>query len=580
MKRSASAAKPATPRLGEFLLLATLCFAVYGGSLFGEFVWDDTVQIVRNENIRSLETIPRTFMTPLWSFAGSQSQGGNRYYRPLQTTIFTLVYQWRGLSPFPFHVVDVGLHTVATIFVYLLLFEIGFPRAAALAAAVLFAVHPVHTEAVAWIAATGELACGLFYFAALWTFLRYARGGTILWLLLSTMSFLLALFSKEMAVTLPMAAIVILLMKRQELNLTTRKMLLLIAPFIAVLMVYGALRIHAVRGGMLPSFEEHANVLDWITLELWTVGRYLRYVIVPFPLAAFHIAPLYLSDRIFTTILYTLTIAAVGALAWFWRKTIPTALWWAMLFPVLLGPALYLKAISGGFLFAERYLYIPSFAGIALLTLVLMRLPRKYAIGTIVGLAAAFSAGTMVQARAWNNEEALYTQSVRWFPENLDGWLMLAQFHVNNGNYTEAQHDYEMAQRYVDDNRHIKRQDDHFRLEVGLGTLAARRGDSERAKKHLMAAIDLSPTGDTAYSILAGVYMNLDKNFPGAIPLLKKAMELDPVDDQARDSMGVALYNLHHYEESIPYFEEALRINPQSQLARQHLEHVLQRLRR
>src|SRR6185369_9505404 len=154
--RTASAAKPATPRLREFLLLAVICFTVYGSSLSGAFVWDDTVQIVRNENIRSLETIPRAFTTPLWSFVGSLNQGGNRYYRPMQTTIFTLVYQWSGLSPLPFHVVDVGLHTAATIFVCLLLFEIGFSRAAALAGAVLFAVHPVHTEAVAWIAGTGE----------------------------------------------------------------------------------------------------------------------------------------------------------------------------------------------------------------------------------------------------------------------------------------------------------------------------------------------------------------------------------------------------------------------------------------
>jgi tetratricopeptide (TPR) repeat protein len=464
--------------------------------------------------------------------------------------------------------------------VLMLLFEIGLSRLVALSAAVLYAVHPIHTQAVAWIASTGDLACGLFSFASLWMFLRYAKGRSAVWMILSMTSFLLALFSKEMALTLPGSAIVLLLMKWDELKLSTRKAAMLISPLLVVLAGYLALRIHALGPSLPPSFEEHATVVDWITLELWTVGRYLRYIVVPFPQAAFHNSPLYLVDRVVSTILYSLMIVSVIGGAWLLKKTTPTALWWAALFPVLLAPALYLKAISGGFLFAERYLYLPSLAGITLLALALTRLPRRAAIGAVAGLTVVFSVATVLQTRAWKSEEDLFTQSVRWFPENLDGWIQLAQVQLNKGNYTKAQESYEMAERYVDDDRHIKRFDDHYRLLVGIGTLAARRNDSVTAKKYLLAAIDNIPTMGNAYPILAGVLMNLDRNFAGAIPYLEKAMELDPVDDQARDSMGVALYNLHRYEESIPYFQEALRINPQSPLAPQHLEHVLQRLGR
>jgi tetratricopeptide (TPR) repeat protein len=90
--------------------------------------------------------------------------------------------------------------------------------------------------------------------------------------------------------------------------------------------------------------------------------------------------------------------------------------------------------------------------------------------------------------------------------------------------------------------------------------------------------LELKPWGDEACTILAGVLLNLDRNPEGAIPFLEKAMALNPVDDQARDSMGVALYNLHRYDEAVRYFKEALHINPESQLAQQHLQTVLQRL--
>jgi tetratricopeptide (TPR) repeat protein len=102
----------------------------------------------------------------------------------------------------------------------------------------------------------------------------------------------------------------------------------------------------------------------------------------------------------------------------------------------------------------------------------------------------------------------------------------------------------------------------------------------DEAKSHLIKALELNPQGENAYTILAGILMNFERNAAAAMPLLKKAIELDPLDDQARDSMGVALYNVGRYEEAVGHFQEALRINPQSELAQQHLQRVMQKLGR
>ena len=114
----------------------------------------------------------------------------DQYYRPVQTVVYMLVYQLGGLSPFPFHLANVLLHCLATILLYLLCVELGLDRLIALMAAALFAVHPVHTEAVTWIAGVGDLACASFYFAALVTFLKFLKSNADKWLWISSACFL------------------------------------------------------------------------------------------------------------------------------------------------------------------------------------------------------------------------------------------------------------------------------------------------------------------------------------------------------------------------------------------------------
>src|SRR5262249_8582877 len=204
----------------DAFLLVILCLLVYANGLSGEFVWDDQLQLFRNVNIRSVDNIPRAFTTSLWSFMYAQDPATNnnafdRYYRPLQTVIYILVYQIAGLSPFAYHLANVILHCIATLLVYLVCRQLGLDSVIALLAGALFAVHPVHTEAVTWIAGVGDVACGIFYFAALLAFLRHLDSGNVKWLWLSLICFLAALFSKEMAATLP-GVVFLILMTRKE----------------------------------------------------------------------------------------------------------------------------------------------------------------------------------------------------------------------------------------------------------------------------------------------------------------------------------------------------------------------------
>jgi protein O-mannosyl-transferase len=565
-------------RAAHFVLLAALSFAIYANALRGEFVYDDSVQIVRNENVRSLENLPRAFTTPLWSFADTNNTWNNRYYRPMQTVIFAVVYKFAGLSPFAYHLVSLLLHIACSILVYLLCIELGWAVTASLLASSLFAVHPVHTEAVSWIAGVTEVACAFFYFAALLALLRSLRSKKSVWVAVGMLCFLIALCSKEMAVTFPVVALIVLRMRWTELQLNPRKAAVALIPYVLVLGAYGLARIAIVGANLPATFAEHAGLWDWLTLGVWMFGRYLRYAFFPYPLTALPMTPLYFQDRVVSTLVYALLLTATIGLLAFSRRVNRDGLFWILMFSVMLAPVFYFKGITGGFIFAERYLYIPTFPAVALAALFILRLPPRASVVLTLAVIAACSAAVVVRNPDWRNDEVFFRRSAEANPANVYAWMGLGGVTMNQGNYSLAQNAFEMAERQLNDSRFIQLPDTPYRVQLGFGTLAARRNMSEEAKVRLRKAIELNPSGSNAYTILAGVLMNLDRNNAAAIPFLEKAIALDPVDDQARDSMGVALYNIGQFGEAAEYFREALRINPQSELAQQHLQRVMQRL--
>ena len=119
-----------------------------------------------------------------------------------------------------------------------------------------------------------------------------------------------------------------------------------------------------------------AGWLDWLSLGVHVFGDYFRYSLVPYPLSAFHLIPLKLEYRFVSTSLSLAVIAVLAMVLWLFRARIPEALFWFSSFGLMLVPVFYFKGMSNTF-FAERYLYIPSFAMIALVVSTAGRLKLK-----------------------------------------------------------------------------------------------------------------------------------------------------------------------------------------------------------
>ncbi len=516
-----------------------------------------------------MSNLPSAFSSSFWSFLGPSVQNQTNYYRPLQTVTYMVAYQLGGLSPGAYHWMSLLFHIAASLFVYLLCIELLHSPGTSLFAAALFAVHPIHTEAVAWIAGIPDVAAGAFYFAAFWAFLQYKKTRRPMWMGLTSLLFLAALLFKEMAVTLPICLFLVQWLHpehRRSFGDSIRSL----APFGIVIALYLPARIHALGLVATSQLPISATWLDWIGLAARVFADYIRYAIAPYPLNAFHLLPVHLSDAGFQTVISLVLIATVLTVIILLRTRVLDAVTWFACFAAMLIPVFYFKGISYAFV-AERYLYIPSFAMCVLLVSVIIRLaPYRGRIGLWIVI-AGFGLMTIYRNQAWVNDEQLYSATLRVQPEASHMRLNLADIYLKRNDDKGAKNLLESAISHLDDRRFMQLPFERYRAHVGLGAIAARAGDFSLARQHFQTAIEIQPNGDWGYLYLGGVYLEADQDYPKAIEHFKKAIELGPLNEVARDYLGIAMLQQGNYEEAVTNFKEALRINPMYEEARIHL---------
>jgi tetratricopeptide (TPR) repeat protein len=547
--------------------VVALCVVTYANSVSGAFLWDDEIQIVANENLRSLSNLPTAFTTPFWGFARANAPNQTNFYRPLQTVAYTLAYWFGELSPVPGHVMSLMFHAVASVFVYMIALELGLAGTFALLAGALFAVHPIHSEAVAWIAAFPDVACGAFYFASLWALLRSAIGRHSRWLWTSASLLLLALFSKEMAVTLPVIALFYSFAAGEKLSVVQR--LRLLVPFAIVTAIYLAMRVQALGFLATTHTEIAASPFDWFTLGIRVFGQYLWQAMIPHPLVAYHLLELHFADRVGWTLSALALIVTLAVIAWTLRRRFPQAALWYVAFAIMLMPVFYFKGISNA-LASERYLYIPSLAVVLLAATAVARLPTK-AVWIAWVVVAIFSMRTIARNQAWSDAEHLYVATLAQDPNIAHMRINLADILLGRSDDQNAADQLGRAITSLSDARFSQVPYDAYRARIGLGGILARAHDYPRARALLAEARDMYPAGEWSYLYLGGIAMEADNDLPGALALLQKAVQLGPRNDTAFDYLGMAQFNSGRIADAKASFEQALRINPTNRDAQSHL---------
>src|SRR6266436_2198820 len=358
---NASSEKPHEPRLFSnqslILLLILIAFLCYGNTLINGFVYDDDQQILQNPYVKSWHYLPQIFGTTVWSFVGQA--GTTNYYRPIMTLSFLVLWQAFGPLPFGFHLFSILVNALVVFLVFETAFRLFHDRRIAWIGALFFAVHPVHTEAVDWIAALPDLEATFFVLLSL-TLL--AKPGKMEWKrsLGVQASFLLALLCKEPALMFALLAIVFQhgVNKDRASTPVTQKILQDLA-FCVMALAYLGLRI--ILFGKVAPVLQHPN-LSWsqtIYSAFSSIADYTRLLVWPAHLSAFHAFhpsnPLG-DPRVLAGIaIFAATIVAILKL----QAKSPPAAFATLWIGVLLGPVLNARWMASNVL-TERYLYLPS----------------------------------------------------------------------------------------------------------------------------------------------------------------------------------------------------------------------------
>src|ERR1700687_1898329 len=185
------------------LVPVVLAVLTSANQLWNTFAYDDTTQILKNDQIKNLSNLPLLFTTSVWSFMREDIFKGDSYFRPLFTALLTVNYAIFGETAWGWHLVSTLLHAMTTMLVFTVVRELTERKWLALITALLFAVHPAHAESVAWLSGATDLLLGIFALTGFYFYLEYRKNKRGYLMAIALVSYLLALLSKETAIVLP-----------------------------------------------------------------------------------------------------------------------------------------------------------------------------------------------------------------------------------------------------------------------------------------------------------------------------------------------------------------------------------------
>jgi len=522
------------------------------------------------------KSLPSLFSRSYFNIASGEAS-----YRPVATLSYYLIYAVGELNATYYHLFSVLLHALNVILVYLLSNIIIKNRHSALIAGLLFACHPALTEAVDAISYNEDLLAAAFFFLA---FICYAAIKTgevksgIKVYVLSLFSFLLALLSKEMAITLPAVIFLYDLAIRdaggrsfslKSILHTIKDRMYFYSGYVAVSLFYLYLRFGAfyhpgesikpVYGSLIERIIYlPAHIFGFIKLAVFPANLNADYVF-SYPPSFFEIANL--------VGLFSVSGLVVGSFLIYQKsKVVFFGIWW---FLITLFPVYNLIPLFNPF--ADRYLYIPLVGFCVVSAFVLndflgLRLPQSRSSKLITPIAVViivslYSAVTIARHRDWQDGLTLWSKTVKSSPNSSVAHGSLGRAYQEKGRLDEAVEQYKRA---------IAIYPDDYKAHYNLGVVYDQQGLLDKAVQSYQRAVQINPAYPNAHFNLGIIYQTQGLT-DQAIGHFRKVTELDPADFEALNNLGVAYAVQGRLHKAKMEWEKVLEIDPANKSARENI---------
>lgn len=510
------------------MLITLVSVVLYANSLNNAFHYDDFGVFVDNEAVKSLKNIPDFFKSVV-----SASKVDDTGYRPLLMTTFALNWRFGGNNPLGYHIVNLGVHILNGILVFLILgmlVDSSQNKAIPLVSAILFIMHPIHTEAINYIHARSSVLATFFILLSWFLFIKYNMSAKkrFMYYLGSLLSFVAAVLTKEIGFMLPFVLVLydFYFVSQGKINDFKSRLLKQHSLFMILLAGYLFLRFFIVKNIEAPGGSN--MTLQYLLTQLRVIMHYILLILYPINLSVERYVAM--SYSIFQP---HVIIPALGILLLFFTaiklyrrsKLISFSILW---FFLALAPVS--SIIPMIIIMNSHRLYFPG-VGVAIISAVL--LCGLYNIGkqsknsvffrkmftVLFGLILVFYSMRILKRNGdWKDEYSLWSKNIKVSPAS-------------------------------------------FRSHNNLGSYYDRKGENEKAMREYEECLRLNPTSEAVFNNLGIVYYRL-KMYDKAISAYKSAINLNNDYNDAHNNLGIVYAELGMIKESLEEFKKVIEVNP------------------
>ncbi|MDY8135849.1 tetratricopeptide repeat protein [Aquimarina sp. 2201CG5-10] len=482
----------------------------------------------------------------------------NGSYNPIVLISWAIDYSFVGLAPSLYHTTNLLLHLIVVALVFFLALRLSKNNWVAFGTALLFGIHPMHVESVAWVTSRKELLYTLFYIGGLIAYHFYLEKNTryskLYYLVLSFILFLLSLFSKGSAITFPLILWAFdYLSKRKDIT----RLLIEKIPFILLSVVFTYLSIKAQDEGNALLYREFYSVFDSLSVGFFGYLTYLIKVLIPYNLSGLHPYP----TPSGTPVPWYFSVAAIPVLAiaiycFYKIKTTRNLVFGFGFFFITLIPVIQVLSFAVS-VTADRFTYLPYFGLFYLLSLgVFGLINHKPKLKTTVKIVSfvfiiTFGVTTFSYAQTWKNSETVWSRVIKYYPEYFISYINRSEYRINNGQLDKA---------LQDCNKAIRLKKDYFLAYYNRGYIYQKKGDITKAIQDYTLSIAYNDQSFQAYQNRGILYAQLNQ-LDKALNDFDVSIAIKPKDPYAYLNRAFLFEKKGKYTEAISDATQVISIN-------------------
>jgi len=563
------------------ILIIAIVISAFFPCLENNFIdnWDDQGYVTNNPVVKNLSF--RNVELAFTSFFIAN-------YQPITILTYILEYHFFKLDPFGYHLASLILHTLNCLLVFWLIYLLAGKASIAFLTSLLFGIHPLRVESVAWVSETKDVLYAFFFLSSLVSYYYYRERKEAKYYLASLCLFILSLLSKAMAITLPLILLLMDYLKRRKIE---KKMFTEKIPFFALSFLFGALALYAqysigaVRKGFLLS------IMEKFTLPCYSIIFYIYKLIFPLNLSCFY--PYMPTKDIFLFFYPAIAVICLLVVIILSGKYTRKIIFGSLFFLICILPVLQFVPI-GQTIAADRYTYIPSVGILYLFStgfiwffskkLKYNRIIKATLLIAVIGITVFFSILTWQRCQVWKDSLALWDDALNKYPYSAFTLYNRGNALFNKRQYDAAYLDFInasviepkfvlprinlanfdiIAGRYKEAistiNRIIKEHPEELAAYEVLAVAYSMSGDHAQELRVNKQITEKKPGYAQGFFNLCNAYINT-QNFQKAINACQKAAELDPSLASAEMHLAMLYHNTKQHDLAILHYDKAIKL--------------------